>query len=168
MNIRSTIASAILAIILATLSNTVFAADLGVVGVWSLVSLSVEDAQTGAVHQRAFGEHPIGLLTYTAAGHMSAIIAAEGRKPLSGMGEKRLEESAQLFATMTGYAGTYSVQGGTVTHHVEVAGDPSWIGKDQIRFAKLENGILTISTPPMLNSANGSSYKITAVWKRLE
>jgi len=168
MKIKSAIFSTIIATMLVASSNIVFAADPGVVGVWGLVSLGAEDVQTGTMHQRIWGEHPVGLLIYTAAGHMSAVLTAEGRKPMTGVGEKHSEESAQLFATMTGYAGTYNIKGDTVTHHVEVAGDPSWIGKDQVRFAKLENGMLTISTPPMFNPADGSSYKITAVWKQLE
>ncbi len=47
------------------------------------------------------------------------------------------------------YAGSYTLDGMTVTHHVEMSLFPNWIGTDQVRaIAILENGDLELSTPP--------------------
>jgi hypothetical protein len=47
-------------------------------GVWKLVSLSDEDAQTGE-QKWLFGQHPKGYLILLSNGRMSAIVTAEGR-----------------------------------------------------------------------------------------
>ena len=52
-----------------------------VVGTWKLVSYWNVSA-TGE-KSAPYGEHPTGFITYTADGHMSAIISADGRKPMS-------------------------------------------------------------------------------------
>jgi hypothetical protein len=36
------------------------------------------------------------------------------------------------------YAGTYSVEGNKVTHHIVASWFPEWIGGDQIRYAEIE------------------------------
>jgi hypothetical protein len=168
MKISLTITSVIIAATLLSSSPAVWAGEPDLIGVWGLISLWAEDAQTSSVPHPMWGEHPIGLLNYSPGGHMSAVLMAQGRKPMSGVTDKRLEEFAQMFTTMSSYAGTYTVQGSTVTHHVAVAGDPSWVGKEQVRFVDLDNRTLTVSTPPILNPSDGKTYKIVAVWKRLE
>jgi hypothetical protein len=36
----------------------------------------------------------------------------------------------------------------TVIHHIEVCSYPNWIGNAQVRFARLEGDLLTLSTKP--------------------
>jgi hypothetical protein len=36
-----------------------------------------------------------------------------------------------------------------VIHHIEVCSYPNWIGNAQVRFAKLDGGLLTLSITPM-------------------
>jgi len=37
-----------------------------------------------------------------------------------------------------------------VIHHIEVCSYPNWIGNAQVRFAKLDGNLLTLSTKPMM------------------
>jgi hypothetical protein len=71
---------------------------------------------------------------------MSAIITADGRKPLSVADRVAapLEERAEAFATLIAYAGRYSVSGDKVTHHIEVSSFQNWVGTDQSRFIRFE------------------------------
>ena len=151
----------ILAISLGCMGTT-YAADLAVVGAWKLISYAREDAVSGET-TRPWGENPSGYLMYLPDGHMSAVLTSEGRKSVPSTDEKQV---AQLFFSMAAYAGTYTVEGDTVVHHVEVAWLPNWVGSDQPRQAKLEGNALTIRTQPIRSRLDGKDYIYTLVWKR--
>jgi hypothetical protein len=102
-----------------------------VVGAWKLLSYERVDAASGET-TRPWGENPLGYLMYLPGGHMSATLTSEGRKPVPPTDEKQV---AQLYFNMSAYAGTYTVQGSTLVHHVKVAWVPSWVGSDQPRQA---------------------------------
>ncbi|MES2263769.1 MAG: lipocalin-like domain-containing protein [Pseudomonadota bacterium] len=139
---------------------------MNVVGVWKLLSLQIEDAASGALVQ-PWGDAPSGCLTYTENGHVTAVLSASGRQALCGAPERAIEDRAQLYKTFHAYAGTYSIDAGVLTHRVQVSSDPAWVGSEQIRLAHLDDGILTLSTPP-LQSPDGMTYKNTLSWTRAE
>ena len=117
--------------------GSVYGADSSILGAWKLMSYVREDAATGET-SRPWGEKPTGYLMYLPDGHMSAIITSEGRAAVAPTDEKFNEKMGQLLSTMAAYAGTYTVQGGKVIHHVEVAWFPSWVGSDQPREINLD------------------------------
>jgi lipocalin-like protein len=139
------------------------AADLSVVGTWKLLSFVREDVVSGKT-TRPWGENPSGYLMYLPDGHMSAVLTSESRKDAAPPTDEK--QTAQLFLTMSAYAGTYTVQGNTVVHHVDVAWQPSWVGSDQPRQATLEGDTLTIRTQPIRYWVEGKDYVIILVWKR--
>ena len=142
-----------------------YSADLPVLGAWRLISYARTDAVTGE-KSRPWGENPTGYLMYLPDGHMSAVLTSEGRSSVAYTDEKFHEKEAQLFSSMVAYSGTYTVQGDTVTHHVEVAWQPSWVGSNQIRYAKLDGDSLTIRTPPQM--FEGKNYVFDLIWKRAQ
>jgi Lipocalin-like domain len=93
-----------------------------VVGTWKLVSATAT-TEKGDVDTAVLGQHPSGLLTYTADGRMMAIISDDGRKPLSVADRVSApaEERAQVYATFISYAGRYMFTCDKVVHHVEIA-----------------------------------------------
>jgi hypothetical protein len=139
----------------------------GIVGTWKLLSMVSRDEATGEETQ-LWGEAPIGFLTYTDDGRMSAVVAA-ARRPIStdSAGAASIEEQAMLFRRSVAYAGRYSLTGDGVTHHVEVAADPTWIGKDQHRFTRFEGERLIITTPSIPTAAAPSSLVFVLVWERV-
>ena len=141
---------------------TAYAEDLSVLGAWKLLSYTREDVVSGEI-TRPWGENPSGYLMYLPDGHMSAVVTSEGRKDVAPTDEKQV---AQLYFNMVAYAGTYTVQGDTVVHHVEVAWRPSWVGSDQPRHAKIEGDTLTIRTQPIRNRVEGKDYVYILVWTR--
>jgi Lipocalin-like domain len=99
-----------------------------VVGTWRLVSTTAT-TDKGEVDKAVLGQHPSGLLTYTADGRMMAIISDDGRKPLSVADRVSApaEERAQAYSTFMAYAGRYTFTCDKVVHHVEVASLQNWV-----------------------------------------
>lgn len=167
VSMRSFIQTVLLSLVAAVTMPQVFAGD-GIVGTWNLVSITTETAETGEVTQ-PYGEHPRGRLTYTPGGHMMATLTSEGRKQI---GANRftgsVEDQAEAYKTMIGYAGTYTLTDTGIIHHVEIASIESWVGSDQARFTKLEGDTLTIKSPPLFSPPDGKRRVITLVWQRIE
>jgi hypothetical protein len=144
-------------------------AQESVVGVWKLVSYTAVDAETGAVIQ-PFGDAPKGFIFYTAGGRMTALLTAGNRKRFSAGNRINapVEERAEAFATSSSYAGTYTLEGDRVTHHVEVATNPDWVGGDQLRFPRIDGNRLIITTPPLPTRPDGKLRVSTLIWERAE
>jgi len=137
------------------------------VGTWKLVSV-VSKTDQGDVNKTVYGEHPKGFITYGADGRMMVIITEDGRKPLSlnDRVSAPIEERAQAFSTMTAYAGTYTVSGDKVVHHVEVSANPNWVNTDQSRTAKIQGDRLTITTPPLARGGTMQTFEL--IWGRVK
>lgn len=135
-------------------------------GVWRLVSYSAKDPDSGDVIH-PYGERAHGYLMYTIGGRMSALVTAEGRKPISNV-KPSAEERARAFSTCTAYMGTYRWEGDRVVHDVDVAMNQNWVGVQQVRQARLEGNRLTLTTPPMPTPPDGKVRVGTLVWERTQ
>jgi hypothetical protein len=91
------------------------------------------------------------------------MISYGGRKRLS-VGA-RTEEQAEAFKTFLAYAGTFTLSGDTVTHHVEVSSIQNYVDKDLIRSVKFQGDQITLLTPP--TRLNGKTQTIELIWRRL-
>ena len=110
------------------------AAENPILGTWKLQSLVYEALATGQ-RSRPFGDHPDGYLSYSPDGRMYAIGVAEDRpKPHDPVPTE--EEKVKLQGSMLAYAGTYTVDGEKVVHHVDISWNESWTGTDQVRSTK--------------------------------
>ncbi|MFN0178248.1 MAG: lipocalin-like domain-containing protein [Gemmatimonadales bacterium] len=104
------------------------------VGAWRLVSFTRADA-TGA-DRPVWDDRPSGLIIYTADGHMAAQLYDARRPPLGVPRERAAPDAVRTaFAGLTTYFGTYTLDQpvGTVTHTVEGAMLPDWIGAKLVR-----------------------------------
>jgi hypothetical protein len=136
--------------------------DDKLVGTWKLVSAS-STTSTGERNETPYGLNPMGFLTYSADGRVTALISYGGRKPLS-VGS-RMEEQAKAFKTFLAYAGRYTLNGDRVTHHVEISSIQSYVEKDLIRHVKFQGDQITLLTPP--TRLNGKTQTIELIWRRL-
>ncbi len=137
-----------------------------VLGTWKLKSTVREVAATGE-KVKQMGENPSGYLSYSADGRMYALITADNRiKPLEV--NPTDEQRVKLHQTMTAYAGTYTVQGEKVTHHVDISWNEAWTGTDQVRFFKLDGNILTITTALMKSPIDGREGRGVLVWEKVK
>jgi hypothetical protein len=140
-------------------------ADL--VGTWKLVSvLYVMD--NGQTNKEPYGPHPTGLVTYTADDRMMAMIAFDGRKPLSVNDyiTAPAEERAQAFATFVAYAGRYTFTGDKVVHHVEVSSLQNLVHTDQVRLVTLKGDRLSLRMPS--SPVGGVSHDAELVFERIK
>lgn len=120
------------------------------VGGWRLVSFEItfsDDAP--AIHP--FGDDGRGQLLYTPDGQMSAILCPAERADLDvgGLESSRrasAEQKAAAFDSYMSYAGRWSLDGSTVTHHVDFALVPDVVGHDHVRTASLhDDGALVLT-----------------------
>jgi hypothetical protein len=129
---------------------TATAADF--VGTWRLLEYSF-------IHEDGAVEHPwgaavCGYLIYSAEGYMSGNLSpardwqsrsarlAAAFKAHDGAGALRSARRREYIA----YTGRYTVEGDTITHHVETSLIPNWIGKPEVRYYRLEGDRLTLRT----------------------
>lgn len=108
-----------------------------VTGTWELQSFEIEDLQGNL---RAWGAGTHGLLLYTNSGHMSVSINKHVEKKSDNDGQN-------IFDSILFYSGTYSVDGKVIKHNVTQASNPARIGKEMIRYAELQDDVLTLESP---------------------
>lgn len=148
-------------------SLSVHAADVSPVGAWRVIAYAAKDVQTGEL-THPFGEKVVGMAIYSASGQMSILVAGGDRVASTATGARRSEERAHLFDSMYAYTGSYSVKGNQVKIHVESAWQPDWIGTERVRTLTLDNGVLTITTPPMQSPVDGRTYISITSFRRAD
>ena len=137
------------------------------VGTWRLVSY---EARTSAGETRyPLGKHVVGQLFYDVHGNMSAHVMRVDR-PTFASDDSGSGTGAEVRAAFEGHAsyfGTYTIDpsAGTVTHHVRGASYPNWMGHDQIRYYRIDDSHLVLSTPPILD--RGETLEYTLIWERM-
>jgi Lipocalin-like domain len=143
------------------------------IGTWHLIS-AIAILPDGTLDSEAYGCNPSGYLTYTPDGHMMVLFSRSDRPPFSQavqspfseeMRSVPLEELAQAFITFNAYAGTYTVQGNTVTHHLIIASIPNRVGTDLVRTFTVNENRLTLTTASTFK--NGIEQIFELVWERL-
>jgi len=144
-------------------ADTLEQADL--LGSWQLtgVELTGADAASGPA---PFGGNPEGVLHYLADGRMAVIIQSASRPPIPGGRRGGSDgEWRQAARSFTAYCGTYSIQPGSIVHHVEMNSFPNDSGVDYVRIARLDNQCLVLETPPKLPA---DQRQMRLVWKRYD
>lgn len=110
------------------------------IGAWQLILWTTRRADGTA--QFPFGRAAIGQIMYSADGHMSCHLMMANRPPLGAPSIYDVEDAAlgRAIRAYSGYFGTYSLdaEAGIVTHHVEGAWYPDWIGSQQPRRFRFE------------------------------
>ena len=136
-------------------------------GTWRLVSDVRQDVATG-VKTDNWGKAPHGYLTYGRDGRMNVIVVGEQRPKPADLAKLSDGDRAALFKTMLAYAGTFSFDGATVTHHIEISWNENWTGTDQMRHARIVGRSLYITTDPMPSPIDGKLIVAILTWEKLE
>lgn len=142
----------------------------------------------GTVDPEAYGPDPVGYLSYSAPesgpdsgpGHMMVMFERRDRALLSGnptspfsLESVPVAELAQAFASFSAYAGTYTLHGDHVHHHLITASLPNRVGTTLVRQFSLSDDALseplgkrlTLRTPELMK--DGSPLVFELVWQRL-
>jgi hypothetical protein len=141
--------------------------DSSLVGTWRLVSYEARDSE--GKRQYPLGERVSGQLMYDASGNVSAHVMKNDR-PLFAANDSGRGTDAEVRAAFEGHAsyfGTYTIdqEAQTVTHHVQGASYPNWVGGDQLRYFKFDGARLRLSSPPILFA--GQSLEYVLIWERI-
>jgi hypothetical protein len=135
------------------------------IGIWTLISCRGESASGETRYP--YGETPSGRLTYHSNGLMSAFLQATDRQTFAGdLGQGTSEEIVAAFNSFHAYCGSYTLDGeaGVVTHHVEIARLPDYVGSDQVRYLLLKGDLLTIRTAPRMEG--GEEWVFYLEWRK--
>lgn len=108
-----------------------------IIGTWKLQSFEIQDLEN---QSRSWGSETQGLLIYTSTGHMSVSI----NKAIENKSDNDVQN---IFDSILFYSGTFSVEGKVIKHQVTQASNPARIGKEMIRYAELNNDLLTLESP---------------------
>jgi Lipocalin-like domain len=134
-------------------------------GTWTLESYVTEDLES---HQatRPYGAHPTGYLNYGPDGRMYAILVHENRKTPASLNATDAE-SVELYRGLAAYAGTYSLDGDSVSHHVDISWNETWTGTTQLRQFKIDGNCLRIQST-ITNPLTGRASSYVLVWRKIE
>ena len=134
-------------------------------GTWKLQSFTTEYQDTGE-QVEPYGAHPSGYLNYGPDRRMYVIIAGEGRKTPIGVVPTGAE-TIELFNGMAAYAGTYTIEGDQVRHHVDVSWIEAWTGTTQVRQFQVEGNLLHIQSTAALDPLDGRFSSSRIVWTKV-
>jgi len=154
------------ALVLTALPSSVMAqSKKSLVGTWTLVSAKTT-SDKGAV-QDMYGPNPTGFLTYTTDGRMSVIVADSRRKPLFSSGAPAAEAITEAFSSFTAYAGSYTVTGDRVTHHIEVSSYQDFVNTDEMSSIEIQGDRLTLRAGQLVDRAT-SQPNSEIIWERMK
>lgn len=137
------------------------------VGTWKLVSAS-GTAASGEKDETPFGRNPVGFLTYTEDGRVTAMISYGGRKPLTigAKPQSLVEEHAEAFRTFLAYAGRYRLSGDKVVHSVEISSIQNQVNTQLVRRISSQGDQIVLATPPTMSEGKLQTFEL--VWQRLK
>lgn len=92
------------------------------------------------------GKHVEGFIQYQADGLMLCMLSRADRAPFVKGGQWNApdDEKAMAYSSFLAYAGSFTVDGDLITHHVDLSLFPNWKGGDQKRKFRLNGTRLEI------------------------
>lgn len=141
--------------------------DEVLVGAWALVSWQIDyGGRRPATFP--FGEDAQGLLIYAQEGWMSATMSFRRRTAFDSGSARQasIETRARAAEEYLAYSARWRIEGETVVHEVALSLNPSLIGTDQVREAKLLDGQLQLSAYESAAGANQRVHRL--LWRRVD
>ena len=136
-------------------------------GTWKLIASKRTNGVTGATAD-SFGPDPQGYIMYGRDGRMMVLIA-QGSRPRAPRVEDITDaQRERLFSTMMAYAGTYTFDGKTIEHHIDMSWNEVWSGTNQARDVRREGDRLIYTTRPSPSPVDGSMGFSTVIWERVK
>jgi len=144
------------------------AQQVSVVGTWQLVSY--ETVTAAGARSLPLGPDLAGLAIYLPNGRVSIQFMRRDRPRFQSGDAWRgtLEEERAAFEGFFSYAGRYTVDAArsAVTHHIEIASAPNYVGIDLERRFSMAGNRLTLRTPQ--RQLAGQTSSSTLLWERVD
>jgi Lipocalin-like domain len=135
-------------------------------GTWKLISSQRTNQATGATTD-TLGPNPHGLIMYGRDGHMIVLIAQSGRPRADSVEKISDQQRERLFSTMMAYAGTYTFDGKTIEHHIDLSWNEVWSETIQVRDIRKEGNRLIYTTRPAPSPVDGTMGVATVIWEKI-
>ena len=135
------------------------------IGMWKLQSDEGHDLATGEKYE-PLGVHPTGYISYGSDCRMQVIEVKDGRKAPANLVPKDAERVA-LYNSFLAYAGTYSIEGDIVRHHIDASWNQTWIGTTVSRHFKIDGMTLRISGT-FISGYSGKNVDAVLTWTKVE
>jgi hypothetical protein len=123
-------------------------------GIWRLIDAKAWD-EAGNPLPAPYGAHPTGQLAFTSEGRVLTAICNGDAAVAPGTNRG-----------YSSYGGPYRLESGTLTVDVDMASDPSRIGGQQVREARLD-GDRMILRPPARSYGGGAVQQRELTWLRV-
>jgi hypothetical protein len=136
------------------------------IGTWRLLDYSF--IHDDGVIEKPWGTDVRGYLLYSAEGYMSGNLSpARRRRGVIERSGDNIDPSGRPRRTRRyiAYTGRYTVEGDTVTHHVEASLFPHWVGRPEVRHYKFEANRLTLRTDPLKHGRHTMVAQL--IWERV-
>ena len=98
---------------------------------------------------------------------MYAILIKEGRKAPATLVPTDAER-VDLYGGFIAYAGTYSIEGDKVSHHIDASWNQAWTDTTQVRQFRIDGETLRIKTQPARNALTGKQSSSELIWSKVE
>lgn len=135
-------------------------------GTYRLVSHTRTIVATGQV-ESGFGAKPMGYIMYGRDGRMLVLMVRDDRpRPtLTGITDA---QRIELFNSMAAYGGTYTFDGKTVTHDIDISGNEALTGTKVIRQVRIDGRRLIYTTKPGPAPTDGKIVTSELIWEKVE
>jgi len=135
-------------------------------GTWKLQSYTVKDLATGQTTD-IFGARPSGYISYGSDCRMSAILIQEDRKAPASLVATEAER-IDLYGGLIAYAGSYSIEGDKVSHHIDASWNQAWTGTTQVRQFRIDGKTLYITAMASKHALTGRETSSALTWTKVE
>jgi hypothetical protein len=156
-----------LSLALLSLAATTHGAEPELYGTYRLISSTRQIVDTGE-EVDAFGRNASGMIMYGKDGHFIVLIAYDGRPKPESIAKMTDQQRADLHRTMTAYGGTYTSNGKTIEHHIDLSWNEVWTGTTVIRDIKIEGDRLIYTARPAPFAVDGRMSVVTLVWEKVK
>ncbi len=136
-------------------------------GTWSLISSTRKVLETGEIED-TYGVAPQGYITYGSDGRMLVLIVRNDRPKPTSIEAISDQQRADLHRSMTAYGGTYTYDGKSVQHHIDVSWNEVWTGTTIIRDIERQGDLLVLTTRPAPFSGDGKMIVGTLIWEKVK
>jgi Lipocalin-like domain len=109
-----------------------------------------------------------GFIMYGRDGRMMALMLTGDRPTPVSIEKITDQERVELFRSMIAYGGTYTFDGKTVEHQIDISSNGVWTGTTQIRDVKREQGRIILTTRPAPSPFDGKMGSATLVWEKVQ
>lgn len=137
-----------------------------IIGTWKLISWVYFNDEGQPIHY--LGENVTGILMYDKNGNMNAQLTKMERLPFSSvsLNDGSPEDARAALSDYVAYYGKYYENSpGELVHVVEGSLLPNWIGSKQVRYGRLKNDQLILSTPPIPSKDGELVFHLT--WRKM-